>query len=493
MTEKGQYNYYYFGRRPYPVILAWMTLALIFCVGSILFFLVTLSLLNQSTKSAEDLQTQEYELLAKTAGTRLETAMKGAKNFKRDLGLKRFRENFYEALVKNANFPMYLYHDLMTRIENGTNLEEVQRILEENHIEGLKAKISNEERLIKLYQSFLNGVSDLDEYDATMAKKPYLPVAIKELINNPKYDIATGIKPFLSDLQGEFSNLNVTVLELEEKEKKLASTVVEKSKERDEVFPELKKELMIKNTEFQKTTWQNLTSQKEAWNRFIKKTKTLSEERRKEDINIYNAESELGDVRKLMDNKVKGQDWIPPLDLVDGSVISINKTLNVVMLDIGRKHGLRPGQHFDILNVKGDVIQSKKGRVVVRKLMSDMSIAAILEENPDNPFYITDKVADGKFDKPFDKKITPNYAFEGTFFTGLSFGFMNYLIKISGGKISSEVDKNTKYIILGKNPDKETIQLCKKLGVRAIRQQNLAEHLGISQDELNELKKQKWN
>jgi hypothetical protein len=489
------YNYYYHGRKAYPFVLIWMNLALILCVGAVLYFILGFSILEQTKKRGTNLEEQKLALRKQTVGNKYDAAVKAVEYLNKYKDGKGIDEKFYEKFVSESLYPTHLYNDLLKNRQK-LDMDVVREKLKDAEVDGLKSKIAKEELRVDMFNKIQKGFEEDEEVltrlrDVVSGDYTF-PIDTKTLVKNEDYSLSGGTKPYIDELSGESKNMVEVISLAEIDEKKAITDAKDDFDKKEKGIPEVVDDFFTKTKEFDEVSWEKLGKLTGAWKKFITKTKNLSDERRQEAIRIFNLNNSITDLNQLLDTKVKGLDWIPPLDLVDGEVMSVSNKLGVVMVNIGRKDGLRLNQTFDVLKVKGDVVQKQIARIQIKKLLHDISVARIIEQDLEQHIVAKDKIADNNNDEPFDRKIPPTYALRGTFFSGLSSTFIKHLIKISGGTINDKISKDTKYAIFGQSPGKDSIALCKKLGVRVLKERNLREHLGFTKHEINELKKLEW-
>jgi hypothetical protein len=459
-----------------------------------LYYIIGYSILNQTKRQGQDLEAEKLARQKVIIGSKYQSAEKAVKWLKTNIGGQGDKEKFYQKFVIDSLYPVHMYGEMIELIQKGATEEELQQILKEAEVEGLKNKIVNEAQRVKVYEAINLGVEgDSLEQTRKYVEDDYIyPIEVKALMSNEKYDPTVGTKPYIAELKGEVSNLDIVIKSSQADEKTAISESLEIFSEKEDKIPKVVSQFFKKTIELDEVSWEKLGKLTGSWKRFITKTKSLSDDRRDKAIEIFQLSKKTAELNKFLDNKVTGLDWIPPLDLLDGEIMSVSKSLGIVMLNIGRRDGLRLHQRFDVLKVKGDVIQRKIARVQVTKLLHDISVGRIIERLSEDPIIASDKVADSNEDNPFDRKISPTYAMRGQFFSGLSTAFIRHLIRISGGEINDKITKDTKYAVFGKNPDKDSIALCKRVGVRVIKERNLTEHLGFTKKEIQELKKVEW-
>lgn len=484
-------NYYYLGRRAYSNILVWVFISVLFAMSGLLIFIISFSLLGQQEAKYSSLKERESSYERIQAGSRSEVALKAVKRYIRDRGKIGVKDNLKKAFVENAKYELYHVRLVLDMIHKKKPMGEIEQMLKDSEAIGLVKKINEEDALAKAYEEFIKGSDRGDELaDALQNEK--VPVEIQEVLKDG-LDFGQGAKSYLKDLEGETENVRVAVLEMQEKESKLIEKTNEKYDHITKIFPELKKVYFEKSQELEEASWKKFDTQKEAWNVFIEKTKDMVEKRRKESIELFAKEKELKELEKLMKVKVKGRDWIPPLDLVDGEILAANLEQNIVVIDLGRQNGLRIGQRFDVLRMQGDVIQDKKGRIEVTKLFTQTAVCKILSSEGDGKISNKDKFADGEEDQPFDRKIAPTYVLSGEFNKKYSKKFVAHMIKFSGGVIHEKVDRNIKYLILGDIVDEDVVQSCRQLGVRVVRVRDVPRHLDLNAEEIETLRDHHWN
>jgi hypothetical protein len=316
---------------------------------------------------------------------------------------------------------------------------------------------------------------------------------VREMVKDDGFDFMEGARARLNFFKGNNSNVRVQLDDLLRQEDEALLKTDEKYEERMTLLPELKKQYFEKSQKLDEQREKNRLAQGQAWDGFLEETKEIISERRKMEIVIYEKEEELKQKEGLLINKVEGQDWLPPLDLVDGKVLAADFRGELVTIDIGRVDALRVGQGFDVFRVKGDVLQEQKGRLKVVKLFPEYAVCQIEESDLLDPIGAGDVVANGDGDHPFDRKHSPSYVLSGKYIKGLSKDLVSHLIESSGGVIKMRLHKNIDFMVIGDIPNEEDIKTCRQLGVRTVRMRDIPAHLGYSIAQVEQIEKQNWN
>jgi NAD-dependent DNA ligase len=320
-----------------------------------------------------------------------------------------------------------------------------------------------------------------------------VPQEILGMAMRPDFNFEEGARAKLNTVKGQNSNLLVLLEDLIRQEEDSIQSTNDKYEARTKLLPEFKKQYFEQSRNFDTEREKLSTAQTEAWNAFLEDTKKFVDKKRRSDLEIYEKEQILKYKQSLLVNKVEGQDWIPPLDLIDGKILSVDNGLGTVTINIGRLDALRVGQRFDVYKVKGETLQYAKGRVEVVKTLPKIAVCKIIKFDELDPVCEGDVVNNGPEDHPYDKKLQPQYFLSGRFLQSFSKDMVQYMIESCGGMIQTKITKNISYVVLGDQPDEDDIKLCLQLGVRKLRVRDLPAQLDYTYAEIEELKKKSWN
>ncbi|MBF0196793.1 MAG: hypothetical protein HQL32_03750 [Planctomycetes bacterium] len=486
-------NYYYRGRAPYPFILLWVSIALILGIGGLFFFFVSYAVVSESRAEIVALESRIHSLQREQSGTNLEAADKAIRTYFTQKGGIGDKENLMKSLLENAQFGYEYAHLVIDMDREGKNADDIIAELSKYHIEGQSRRIVYEENMIAYYEGILSGFQDNQEVLNTMSQDPKIPNDIKRAVKAEDYEPGIGLKQKLATIEGDLGNVQTTLASLENTKRDNMEKTTQKFNEKIKIFPTLKAQYFDKMNSFDEKNAKFIEMQNEAWAGFLNKTKNMVEERRREEVTLFNLGSRLNQLSDLLTTKEAGKDWIPPLDLIDGEILSIDASMNIAIINIGRRHGLRLNQGFDVFHAKGDTLQQRKGRLEVVLLDGEMSVCKITASEQLDPMTVGDKVANGEDDKPFDRKIKPTYVLRGRFITSFPKSLIEYMIRLSNGTIDNDITKKVKYVVMGDKADAEAVALCTQLGVRIIRSRDLPAHFNLSDEEVVKLQEGRWD
>jgi hypothetical protein len=405
-----------------------MTLSLVLAISGLVYLLLGLAKFEGANAEKHRLEAESSILEQEVNGTNLETAMKAVEAYKRDKGKPSATEKFDNAFIKNARFNALVAFAVKNKIESGVPVKEIEEFLQEQSTVGLSREIQREEMLTQLYEGLLNGSDRMEDLNNVLAKDEKVPVEIKKMAQSEGFNMVEGAKAKLSFHKGNNSNKQVQLDDLKSKETEAFAKTKSQLENMLSTLPELRKSFIEQSASVDEKYSENYTQQVQMWDRFLAETRRLIEKRRLDEIQIYKLSQELESKQGLLINRIEGRDWIPPLDLVDGQVLASDAESNVALIDIGRRDGLRKGQGFDVFRVKGDKIQETKGRIVVERVYSKISVCRIMNEADLNPIAFGDVVADGEQDNPFDRKLLKSYVLSGRFYKSYSKSLVETMI-----------------------------------------------------------------
>jgi len=482
-------NYYYLGRSSFPSLYIWMTISLVIATTGLVYFLLGLAKYEGAVADKLLLEAQDSALEQKINGSNQETALKAIQRYDEDKGKRGAFENMQSALVKNARFSHQVVNSVKNRFDAGASLAEIEAYLEEQSSIGLSKEIQREDSLTQLYTGLVAGSSRVDDLNNILSKDEKVPTEVKSMAMSEDFVIAEGAKAKFSFHKGNNTNMQVQLGDLKTKESEaFDKTKVQMENVRSKL-PELRQVFVDKSSSVDKKYSENYGQQVEMWDRFLGENRRLIDKRRIEEIEVYKLSQELESKQNLLISRVEGRDWIPPLDLVDGMVLASDSKANVALINIGRGNGLRIGQGFDAFRMKGDKIQEKKGRLVVERIYSKISVCRILETKDLNPITYGDVVANGENDDAFDRKILKSYVLSGRFYKAFSSDLVEIMIGSAGGRLEDKIHKKIDYVVVGDQPDEDDIKLCRQLGVRIIRVRDLPARLNYTAAEIESLRK----
>ncbi len=135
-------------------------------------------------------------------------------------------------------------------------------------------------------------------------------------------------------------------------------------------------------------------------------------------------------------------------DKIDGKIISVSDKIARAWINLGRKHMVKPGMNFEILELRGNQYVHKAWAKVltVEEESSEVAITGLVDKfNP---------VAKGDFikNKLYDPDVRFNFVLIGRFVEPLTKGEIKRILEDMGNKVMDEVTPETDYVIMGKQP-----------------------------------------
>ena len=486
-------NYYYLGRSAFPNILIWLTLSLFISGAGFITLMAGLAakakVNAQSERHKDDMDSLAHEM----NGGMLDLAVQATETYMKSISGLGAYVNLETQLIKDARLERRHAKTIASMVASKKSIDDIKTWLSEQIWYGLNKNLADEKALIELYEGLLNGSTKKDELMLTLQQDRQVPGEVIKLASYPNFILNDGARSRLNVLKGENSNLLVQLEDLLRQEEESIQATNDRYEKRTKLMPEFKAKFFEASVSFDKDRQDLTNTQNEAWAKYIQETKTFVEKRRKGELEVYDKEEILNYKNSLITKKVDGQDWIPPLDLIDGKILTVDNHLGTVTIDIGRLNALRSGQNFDIYKVKGEALQHKKGRLTVVETLPNIAVCKVIQAEVLDPIAIGDVVTNGPEDYPFDRKLSPQYFLSGRFLEIYSKDMVVHMIKSSGGIIRDKINKNINYVVIGDQVDEDDVKLCLQLGVRTLRVRDLPRQLDYSFDEVEELKKKNWN
>jgi|SaaInlStandDraft_1057018.scaffolds.fasta_scaffold34577_2 hypothetical protein len=486
-------NYYYLGRSAFPDILIWLVVCLVLSSSGLLTMMYGISASSEELAIQERLSDDLMAVEHKINGASVESAMQAVAKYRPVMGKLDAKEDLAEAFKNNARLERRHSRKVLSMIDARKDDTEIQAWLNNQVYEGINRKLAREKSLIILYTGLVDGSDQITDLQNTLEKEEKIPVEIKSMATHTDFQIIEGARAKLNVYRGNNSNLWVQVEDLISQEGTSIERTTTKYKERIAELPKLRDEYLLLNKKMDEERAKYLSEQSVAWAAFLDETKHLVDRKRENDLEVYGMQTELAYLESLLVSQVKGQDFIPPLDLIDGTILSSDPNSNVVVIDVGRLNALRLGQKFDVFKVKGETLHDKKGRIEVVSLQPNVAVCRVIDSIRLDPIVPGDKIANGSEDRPFDRKIAPTYVLSGRFYKSYSKELVGFMIKRAGGVIKNQIYKEISYVVIGDQPNSDDIKRCQQLGVRTVRVRDLPNHLNFKQDDIAQLRKQHWN
>ncbi|MBI4577649.1 MAG: hypothetical protein HY722_15410 [Planctomycetes bacterium] len=196
------------------------------------------------------------------------------------------------------------------------------------------------------------------------------------------------------------------------------------------------------------------------------------------DFNLREARllSKINELKEKIDDIVKKEERTLASTQPDGEVVYSDNKIGFAWIDLGKKHGIRKGMVFEVVQFVKGGRQATKGRVEVKSVDTDKAQVAILETVD-----ASDPIVRGDYIKSpfFDKSEQQVFVFAGEL-TNTTYGRRELVRKIEeiGARVDDEVTIETDYLIVGKGyKDVEAYQQAVPLGVYIMRENELFDYL----------------
>jgi hypothetical protein len=223
--------------------------------------------------------------------------------------------------------------------------------------------------------------------------------------------------------------LNERIAQLENEKKEVEQRADTQKKSADEEIDKLRNQV---------TTSQN--AMKEA-----------AETARKEKNELINKSLGLEANLKQTSEKIRG---IKESDRPDAEVVSVSDELGLVYLDLGRRHGLKPGTTFEVYTRGKGGEKLHKGRVQVRTVSADSSVAGVLEEADRYNPIVTGDLAQNIL---FDRSKPPTFVILGTLPGRYSLQEAKRILEGMGARVDTRVTVDTDFLVLGRKESEDAV------------------------------------
>ncbi len=167
--------------------------------------------------------------------------------------------------------------------------------------------------------------------------------------------------------------------------------------------------------------------------------------------------------KNLLENQILGREaqiremqiherTVREKDTSDGQVVDVSRTTGIAYVDLGFRHGVKPGMRFRVFEYEKGGAKKWKGEVQIREVEETMSSANVLA-SPDlgNPVKKGDHLANPLFDR--DK--TPVFVFVGEMNGRYSRDEVTRLIQAQGAMVADRVTADTDFLVVGAKSDAE--------------------------------------
>ena len=157
----------------------------------------------------------------------------------------------------------------------------------------------------------------------------------------------------------------------------------------------------------------------------------------------------------------------------DGKVILVDSEAGIIV-DIGRKKGVRRGLRFDVYLEKGDGSRTKRGEIEIKTVFPEISRANLVGGgNPTQIVFKNDIIINPAFD-PGRAKV---FVADTTFDAAKKQAFRGALAEY-GSILEDDLTLRTDYLIVGTRKGGKLVEKAKKLSIVIIREDELNAFLG---------------
>jgi len=173
-------------------------------------------------------------------------------------------------------------------------------------------------------------------------------------------------------------------------------------------------------------------------------------------LELQQTRAEVDRMKKLLRPEDPAKKAMP---LPDGEILDVVLELDLVYINLGKSHNLRPGQTFSVYPPTGIAEDAEKGKLVVTNVEDDIAGCKIVEQKDADPIIIGDLIGNVAFDR------TRTYSFIVAGYFDLygsgkasSAGTeeVKMMIREHGGKVIGKLDIQTDFLVLGLAPAQPT-------------------------------------
>jgi len=195
--------------------------------------------------------------------------------------------------------------------------------------------------------------------------------------------------------------------------------------------------------------------------------KEAAETARKEKNELINKTLGLEANLKQTSEKIRG---IKENDQPDASVVSVSDELGLVYLDLGKRHGLKPGTTFEVYTRGKGGEKLPKGRVQVRTVSADSSTAGILEVADRYSPIVAGDLAQNIL---FDRSKAPTFVILGNLPGRYSLQEARRILEGMGAKVDTKVTVDTDFLVLGRKESEDAVPFEERPEYKAAIQYNV--------------------
>jgi hypothetical protein len=151
----------------------------------------------------------------------------------------------------------------------------------------------------------------------------------------------------------------------------------------------------------------------------------------------------------------------PTMAPPSGRILRSDWQTKKVVIDLGEKDHAFPGLDFDVYFIDKDGTRVVKGKVELREVLPDTSIALVIESDPHYPIVAGDAIQTSFLPIPRKQKfVIAGFIPPGAAYTKSQ---MEALIRLNGGEVQPTVDLYTDVLILGETAPTGLAEMDKKV------------------------------
>jgi len=199
----------------------------------------------------------------------------------------------------------------------------------------------------------------------------------------------------------------------------------------------------------------------------------LLEDLRLKSARIADLEARIGAMKREKGLfRAKARDFDPKTEPADGKVILVDKDAGVI-IDIGRKMGVRRGLGFDVYLEKSDGTRLKRGKIEIKTVFPEISRGILVGGgDPAQVIYKNDIIVNPAFHPGRAKVFVADTGFDAARKQALRDALAEY-----GSVLENDLTVRTDYLIIGAQKGK-LIEQAQKWGIVLIREDELNAFLG---------------
>jgi hypothetical protein len=235
------------------------------------------------------------------------------------------------------------------------------------------------------------------------------------------------------------------------------------------------KEILQLRRNLQDRILQDLDQQEKLSEEFIKEVNRYTLIRSAHQIQRRQLEKDLHEMRERLDWLTLGFEEAKAKKEADGKIVSVDRELGLVYLDLGRLERVIPGMLFKVYSLKKGGTKADRGLIRLVEVGEKHSKGIIVVE----PSPIRE--GDFVYDEFFEPGRPRTFAFAGELIGRIPSGELAKLIRGFGDKFTPVANAKTDFLVVGRGYEKDpNYAIAQKWGIKVIREKDLYRYLGLT-------------